>query len=222
MVRPLFSKGGTPKKPATSGVFGAARRELPPEVEAVLSTMNPDEQARTWSLAELSLTGKLDAERECDRLIQQWKAYERNVNELSTKLSGLGVQGWIAKYVSLHRWRSRLSLALRIRPVRAWFEAEMSGASFAIGAGMKETESVKEKVKNLRSMVERLDAQTDNLVKALRVLSAMGRVTGTLEDRARHLDHCSVSLKLLNQQMDAVDHSVRSLEAMRRDIAVYL
>ena len=47
-------------------------------------------------------------------------------------------------------------------------------------------------------------------------------VTGTLEDRARYIDHCSVSLKLLNQQMDAVDRSVRSLEAMRRDIAVYL
>ena len=221
MVKPLFDKGAAPRAPK-SGVLGERRSPIPIEVLVVLEKMSAEDNVRVTPYVSAHFAGKMDLCKVCDNGIDDWKKYDRNVNELSTKLSGLPVKEAISNHLRLVQWKKRLSFLMWIKPIEKKMDAAIFGWKFGVKCGTSEVASIKKQVETLRSMVERLSRTMQDLSKTLEVLFKSGKTNRDLSDRMRYCDHCHTSLELTKQQIKAVEESIEGVERMQRSVQVYL
>ncbi len=221
MVKPLFDKGAAPRTPK-QGVLGERRSPIPIEVLVVLEKMSSEDNVRVTPYISAHFAGKIDLNKVCDEGIDDWKRYDRNVNELSVKLSGLPVKEAIEQHLRLVQWRKRLSFLMWIPAIKNKMDAAISGWRFGVQAGTAEVASIKKQIETLRSMVERLSKTMRDLSTTLEVLFKSGKSNRDLSDRMRYCDHCHTSLELTKQQIKAVEESIESVERMQRGVQVYM
>lgn len=225
MTEPLFDKIFIEKRKPYKTSFDIAppkKSPIPEEVRLSMELIPRNEKIRILPYVTAAFSDEKAFVEKCDALLGDWRRFDANVNELSTKLSKMAVKKDMLDYALLSKWKSRLRLIFRVIPVKAFSDESMSELRNKIVSTDKTIASIRKQVQTMEVLSERLSDDIDCHLKAIQAISLAVTPSWEISARGRYLESCSISLQHTIIHAKSVGDELTTIEKIRQDLMALL